>query len=135
MLPCITICRLSYPAPLFSTKCLNSLSTPLIQNQGCHFPDNMKFPDFSVPRLSSTVSPRPFRGLWGHAPQKISKLGYLTRLKINFRQQNSLTFPDVRNSVAHSLTFKANSLTFRGLVQISDFSRLSRSVVPCKIML
>ena len=36
--------------------------------QGCHFPDNMKFPDFSRPRLSSTVSPRLFRGVLGHAP-------------------------------------------------------------------
>ena len=35
--------------------------------QGCHFPDNMKFPDFSRPRLSSNVIPRPFRGVRGHA--------------------------------------------------------------------
>ena len=37
-------------------------------DQGCHFPDHMKFPDFSRPRLSSTVILRPFRGVWGHAP-------------------------------------------------------------------
>ena len=61
--------------------------------QGCHFPDNMKFPDFSRPRLSSTVSPRPFRGLGVCSPRKFSKLGYSTQLKMNFRQQNSLTFP------------------------------------------
>ena len=30
--------------------------------QGCHFPDNMKFPDFSRPRLGSIMSPRPFGG-------------------------------------------------------------------------
>ena len=36
--------------------------------QGCHFPDNMKFPDFSRLRSSSTVSPRPFWEAWGYAP-------------------------------------------------------------------
>ena len=42
----------------------------------------MKFPDFSRPRLGSTVSLRP----------KFSKLGSSTWLKMNFRQQNPLTF-------------------------------------------
>ena len=43
--------------------------------QGCHFPDDMKFPVFSRPRLGSIMSPRPFGGGGGrgHAPQKIFK--------------------------------------------------------------
>ena len=43
-------------------------------NQGCHLPDNMKFPDFFRPRLSSTVSPRPFRGSGDMLPQKMFKI-------------------------------------------------------------
>ena len=56
------------------------------------------------------MSPRPFRGVW-----KFSKLGSSTWLKINFRQQNSLTFPwlleicckfpDFQRSLPNSLTF------------------------------
>ena len=61
-------------------------------DKGCYFLDNMKFPDFSRPRLSSTVSPRPFRGSGDMLPRKSSKLGSSAWLKMNFRQQNSLTF-------------------------------------------
>ena len=86
--------------------------------QCCHFSDNIKktVPDFSRPGLSSTVSLRPFR--------KLSKLRSSTWLKMNFRQKNSLTFPDFWNSVTNSLTFLgkfldfqrflSNSLTFPG---------------------
>ena len=64
-------------------------------SQGCHFPDNMKFPDFSKPRLSSTVSPRPFRGVWGYAPpENFENLDLQLGWKwiSDFRQQNSPTF-------------------------------------------
>ena len=88
-----------------------------LYGQGCHFPDNMKFIDFSRSSLSSTVIPRPFRG-WGGAcsPRKFSKLGPLTWLKMNFRQQHSLTFPWLSE-----VSFK--------FLDFSRFSRLSRSVV------
>ena len=65
------------------TSCCYELDDTLVHCQGCHFPDSMKFPDFSRPRLGSTVSPRP----------KFSKLGSSTWLKMNFRQQSPLTFP------------------------------------------
>ena len=55
--------------------------------QGCHFQDNMKFPEISRPRLNSTVSPRPFRGSRGMLLQKSSKFGFSTELNINLRQQ------------------------------------------------
>ena len=64
------------------TSCCYELDDTLVHCQGCHFPDSMKFPAFSRPRLGSTVSPRP----------KFSKLGSSTWLKMNFRQQNLLTF-------------------------------------------
>ena len=74
----------------------------LVHCQGCHFPDSMKFPYFFRPRLGSTVRPRP----------KFSKLGSSTWLKMNFRQQNPLTFPWLLE-FCH---------------KFPDFSRFSRSV-------
>ena len=74
------------------TSCCYELDDTLVHCQGCHFPDSMKFPYFSRPRLGSTVSPRP----------KFSKLGSSIWLKINFRQQN----PDFWNFVTNSLTFQ-----------------------------
>ena len=46
-----------------SRKSFKMIQSFISYLQGCHFPDNMKFPDFSRPRLSSTVSSRPFRGV------------------------------------------------------------------------
>ena len=75
-------------------------------------------PDFSRPRLSSTVSPR-------CSPRKFSKLGSSTWLKINFRQQNSPTFPwflefcrkfpDFLGKFPDFQMSLSNSLTFPGL--------------------
>ena len=82
--------------------------------QGCHFPDNMKFPDFSRPGLSSTVSPRPFRGIWGHAPLENFKMRIFNLAENEFQTTN---IPDFWNSAANSLTFwrfLSNSLTFPG---------------------
>ena len=78
---------ISQPSSVFkmnciTTSCCYELDDTLVHCQGCHFPDSMKFPYFSRPRLGSTVSPRP----------KFSKLGSSTWLKMNFRQQNPLTF-------------------------------------------
>ena len=75
--------------------------------QGCHFPDNMKFPDFSRPRLGSSMNPRPVRGVWV-LPQKIFKIRIFNLAENEFQ---TTKFPDFWNSVA-------NSLTFRGLFQI-----------------
>ena len=84
--------------------------------QCCHLSDNIIFPDFSRPRLSSTVSLKPFR--------KVSKLRSSTWLIMNFKQNNSLTCPDFWNSVTNPLIFLGkfldfyrflwNSLTFPG---------------------
>ena len=64
--------------------------------QGCHFPDNMKFPDFSRPRLSSTVSSRPFRGSGGMLPQKSFKIRMFNLAENEFQATKlpdfSLTF-------------------------------------------
>ena len=60
--------------------------------QGCHFPDNMKFPDFS----------RPFRGVWGYVPQKIFRIRIFNLAENEFQ---TTKFPDFWNSVANSLTF------------------------------
>ena len=65
-------------------------------SQGCHFPDNMKFPNFSRPRLSSTASPRPFRGVGGMLPQKTSKIRIFNLAENEFQ---TTKFPDF------SLTF------------------------------
>ena len=79
------------------------------QSQGCHFPDNMKFPDFSKPRLSSTMIPRPSRGSGGMLPQKIFKIRIF-----NLAENELLTtkfpdflgkFPDLQGSLSNSLTF------------------------------
>ena len=85
------------------------------EGQGCHFPDNMKFPDFSRPRLSSTVISRPFRGSGGMLPQRTFKIRVFSLAENEFQ---TTKFPDFWNSVANSLTFWANSLTFRCLFQI-----------------
>ena len=82
--------------------------------QGCHFPDNMKFPDFSRPRLSSTVILRPFRGF--------SELGPSTWLKMNFRQQNSVTFPWL-SEICGKLPDLLGKLPY-----FSRFSRFCRSM-------
>ena len=112
------------------TGFVSKLLTTLFQ--GCHFPDNMKFPDFLRPRLSPTVSRRPFRGLGACSPRKFSKLGPSTWLKMNFRQQNSLfcrkfsdflgKFPDFQRYLSNSITF----LGFPGQWQpCSSTARLS----------
>ena len=67
-----------------------------MRGQGCHFSDNMKFPDFSRPRLSSNVSLRPFRGSGGMLPQKIFKNRIVNLAENEFQ---TTKFPDV------SLTF------------------------------
>ena len=74
--------------------------------QGCHFPDNMKFPDFSRPRLSSIVSPRPSRVVWGHAPQENFQNEDL-QLSWKWISDNKIPwfFPDFWNSVTDSPTF------------------------------
>ena len=70
------------------------------------------FPNFSRPRLSSTVSRRPFRGVWGHAPAENFQ-NYDLQLGWKWISDNKIPwlFPDFWNSVA-------NSLTFRGPFQI-----------------
>ena len=55
--------------------------------QGCHFPDYMKFPDFSRPRLSSTVIPRPFRGS--------GKIFKIRIFKLAENEFQTTKFPDV----------------------------------------
>ena len=70
-------------------------------------------PDFFRPRLSSTMIPRPFRGVWGHAPtENFQNLDLQLGGKQISYDKILWLFPDVWNSVA-------NSLTFRGLFQIS----------------
>ena len=68
----------------------------------------MKFPDFSKPRLSSTMIPRPSR-VWRHAPQKIFKI-----MICNLAENELLTtkfpdflgkFPDLQGSLSNCLTF------------------------------
>ena len=54
---------------------------PRESTQGCHFPDNMKFPDFSRPRLSSTVSSRQFR-------ETIHFVSYYLLLPTTFNTEN-----------------------------------------------
>ena len=63
----------------------------------------MKFPDFSRPKLSSFMSPRPFRRFLGHAPQNNSKLGFSTC--IGWNEFKTTKFPEFWNSVINSLTF------------------------------
>ena len=84
--------------------------------QGCHFPDNMKFPDFSRQKLSSFMSPRPFRRFLGHALQNNSKLGFSTC--IGWNEFKTTKFPKFSNSLINSLTFLVYPLTFRCLFQI-----------------
>ena len=92
------------------TSCCYELDDTLVHCQGCHFPDSMKFPDFSRPRLGCTLSLRP----------KFSKLGSSTWLKMNFRQQNPLTFgilsqiPWLFRQIPWLLEAISNSLTFQG---------------------
>ena len=67
-------------------------SVTKFRTRGCHFPDTVKFPDFSRPRPSSTWVGDHLGGLGAWSPRKFLKLGSSTWLKMNFRQQNSLTF-------------------------------------------
>ena len=55
--------------------------------QSCHFPDSIKFSDFSRPRLSSIVSPRP----GGMLPQKIFKIRIFNLAENEFQ---TTKFPD-----------------------------------------
>ena len=89
----------------------------------------MKFPDFSRPRLSSTESPRPFRGVWGNAPQKIFKIRIYNLAENEFQ---TTKFPDF------SLTF---GILFRQIPWLSevsfkfpDFSRFSKSAATLYIL-
>ena len=59
--------------------------------QGCHFPDNMKSPAFSRPRLSSSMSPRSFIGVWGMFPLTIFKIRIFNLAKNEFQ---TTKFPD-----------------------------------------
>ena len=68
----------------------------------------MKLPHFPRPRLSSTVSPRPFMAVWGHVLLKIFKIRIFNLDENEFQ---TTQFPDFWNSVT-------NSMTFRGLLQI-----------------
>ena len=108
---------LGHPVRLFI---LPILLTILLTDcrRGCHLADNMKFPDFSRPRLSSTVGPRPFTGVWGHASTEKFQNQFQTA-KI------PLLCPDFWNSVDVSWQIP-------WLLEVSfkfpDFSRLSRSL-------
>ena len=68
--------------------------------QGCHFPDNMKLPDFSTPRLSSTMSPRPFRGSGGMLPPKIFKIRIFRLAQNEFQTTKFPDFSRFSRSVA-----------------------------------
>ena len=91
---------ISQPSSVFKmncvlpTSCCYELDDTLVHCHGCHFPDSMKFPDFSRPRLGSTVSPRP----------KFSKLGSSTWLKWISDSKIPWLFPDFWNFVTNSLT-------------------------------
>ena len=67
---------------------LHSHSFAKQPNQGVQSPEAMEFPDFSRLWINSYVCPRLLREVWEHAPPENFKIG----LKMNFTQQNSLTF-------------------------------------------
>ena len=88
------------------------------EGQGCHFPDNMKFPDFSRPRLSSTVISRPFRGSGGMLPQRTFKIRVFSLAENEFQTTKFRLlefcrkfpdflgkFPDFEMSLSNSLSF------------------------------
>ena len=81
----------------------NYLSQFTVLAQGCHFPDNKKFPDVSRPRLNSTVSQIPFTGVWGMLPHQFFKIRIFNLADKEFQ---TTKFPDVWNSVASFMIFK-----------------------------
>ena len=69
-----------------------------VRHQDFQSPEWKKFPDFSRLQLNSYACPRLLKGggeggLGASSPRKFSQLGCSDWLKMNFTQQNSLTFP------------------------------------------
>ena len=91
-----------------------------LYGQGCHFPGDMKFLDFSRPRLSSTVIPRPFRGM---LPQKSFKIRTFNLAENEFQ---TTKFPDFSWLFWQIPWLSEVSFKFP---DFSRFSRLSRSVI------
>ena len=92
------------------------------------FPDF--FPDFSRPRLSSIVSPRPFRGgSGGMLPQKIFKIRIFNLAENEFQTTKFPDFPLTFGILSQIPWLSGVSFKF------PDISRFSRSVATLLLIL